>query len=290
MADEIKNAVEITEHSSVEPTEDTELVKGSPTGDVDADAGEGAGDAEGDEGGEGASESEPGKPGPKEQLVRRPAPAPSTEEDGNGEPAPVVGETPKEHALRLETERLKGLLRGERAAEIRPTVAPAAPISPTADIRAKYKPQDLAAFDEMAKGLGFVRGDELKANEYGTKSDEVIREWQEAHPETEDPLIWDRIKAQFGPNGIYQYPKNPNDYKTILNKIHQDIFNIQPVGDKGALTAKNQKIHVASGPGNSGPSRSITPTRTMPNSSGLRLDGLRGFSDEEKESIARRAG
>ena len=96
-------------------------IAGSRTGVDSRRAGEGAGDAEGDEGGEGASESEPGKPGPKEQLVRRPAPAPSTEEDGNGEPAPVVGETPKEHALRLETERLKGLLRGERAAEIRPT-------------------------------------------------------------------------------------------------------------------------------------------------------------------------
>ena len=297
MADEIKNAVEITEHSSVEPApEGSELVVGSPTGDAEADAGA---EADGAEGEEGASESEPGTPGPKEQLVHHPAPAPS-EEGGKGGPAPVEGERPRETALRLETERLKGLLRKERAEEIRPQSSPVAPapartIAPEkAAILAKYKAQDVAVLKELlpvlAEELGFVRGDELKASEYGTKSDDVIKEWQEAHPETEDPVIWDRIKAQFGPNGIYQYPKNPADYKKILDKIHQDIFHIQPAGDKGAITAQNQKIHVASGPGNSGPSRSVTPTRTMPNSSGLRLDGLRGFSDEEKENIARRAG
>lgn len=85
---------------------------------------------------------------------------------------------------------------------------------------------------------------------------------------------------------MYKQPQNPNDFKKIFNRIHTDIFGIKPIGDKGALNAAKEKIKVASHSGASGPTRNvITPTRKA-NAAGLRLDMLKGFSEEEVAQMA----
>ena len=309
MAEEIKDHVEITEHSSVEPAEgeNEELVEGSPSGGTEGDAGaEDAGEAEGAEGEEGNGDADAtAAGGKKEQIIRRPAPVTSTPASpgANNENAGgrLEGETPTEYARRLEIDRLRGLLRKDRSDEIRgATPAQTQPVASKREsspqeqeILKKYNPKVVEELKELfpiiASGMGFVRADELTVKSYQEKSDSVIQDWVKEHPEYEDQALWEQVKTNF--QKFYKPPQNPEDYRIILNRIHQDIFNIRPVGDRGAINAGKQKIEVASHSGNSASPRVVAPSRSStPNANGLRLDALSGFTDEEKDNIASRAG
>lgn len=268
---------------------------------IDAGNGEGTGEALADgDSGEGAPEG-----GPQEKMVVR-QPKEAVGEDGKKKedaPMAVDGETPRERALRFEVEGLRTKLGQKRSTEIRggaPVAqAPAKKeISPEkAAILAKYKPNEIDSLREVlpliAEDLGFVRAEQLSKQNYESKADETIQSWVKEHPEYEDESLWGRVKTYFDPASgnpiVYNVPQNPAGYKNILDRIHQDIFNIKPAGDKGTVLAQQQKIKVASAPGASGPSRA-TSLRQIVNSQGLRLDALSGFSDEERESIKQRAG
>lgn len=226
-----------------------------------------------------------------------PAPPAATEDKGgeDGNLNDVDGETPRERALRLkladsekENRRLLGqdLKIGEAPIAVKKELPPE-----RADILKKYRPEEIAALREvlpvLAEDMGYVRTDQLNAQQYAERSEIELQEFLKEHPvylpeKDKDGLLWGKFKENFQ---MYKQPKDPKDFKKIFNRIHTDIFGIKPAGDKGAITAAQQKIKVASHAGASSPNRSGVSDRPRAGSPGLRLDMLKGFSDEERSEM-----
>ena len=215
----------------------------------------------------------------------------------------VPSETPRERALRAELVKMRALRRQDRTDELGlghgtpATVAPAQRelSQKSKEVLGKYKPAEINALREvipaLAEEMGFVKADDLSQQTYSQQSQSVLDGFLDQHkeylPENDsDGTLWNAFKTEFS---LYQKPANPKDYVKIFNRVHQAIFGIKPAGDKGSLTAAQQKINVASHAGTSGPVRSNQPARSTRGASGLRTDMLKGFSDDEVESIRSRA-
>lgn len=300
----------MAEKNTIEDVERVEL-----PGSKDSDQDNGADDSSEDtsNGVDGEQDSEKGaeKPPvrePQEQIVKSKPTEPEgkkedvgvnadEDSDDDKKPKPVEGETPKERALRQKIEKMEAENRKRFAGEIK--IGEGAPESDKKEllpdkqaILKKYKPEEIAALEEVlpviAEKNGYVRGEQLASQTYATQSqdilDEFLKEHKEYMPEQDkDGLLWNRFKEEFG---MYRQPKDPRDYRKIFNRIHTDIFGIKPQGDKGTITAAQRKIQVASHAGASGPNRPTVSSRPRTNTSGLRMDMLKGFSDEEKAEMA----
>lgn len=250
---------------------------------------------------EGLRRTPPGAPAPAvAPAAAAPASDPSNPQNLKRQP----NETPREFALRIELTKTRGLLRTQRTDEIMGTIrpnapAPAAPGEPSEAAKAvlgKYKPEELAALREvlpvLAEQMGFVRKDEIAGSTYAEKAQDSLDGFLTKHPEylpENDPegTLWNAFKVEFGQ---YKQPTNPKDYARLFEKVHQEVFGIQPGGTLPKVVAAQKKITVASHAGASGPT---APSRqSRPGSaagSGLRLDMLKGFDDETKDRIANRA-
>lgn len=255
-----------------------------------------------------------GKRQPKEKIVTSKPVAPAGKQpENNGEGKSKVGtdglrdvdgETPRERALRQELAITKAKLRTERGQELgiehAPAVAPQSQDAPKnadreAALAKKYGPQVLANLREvlpvLADEMGYVKAADLSQQTYARQSQTVLDEFLEAHPEyaaenDKGGVLWSAFKQEYS---LYNKPANPKDFAKIFNRIHTAIFGIKPAGSNGAINAAREKINVASHAGASGPSRSNQPARTSAASAAVRLDMLKGFSDEDLEDIASRA-
>lgn len=312
-----EGTVQDTERVEVEPAEGGEVITPEhPEGIVPGEEPEGT-----DPNNDPADESPDGRP---EGVVRSQTP-PAETTPGTAAPAEGVApvlpgtdlsnpmglkrlpdESPREFAMRVELTKTRGLLRKERTGEIMDTIRPGAPASAPAQISeaaqailAKYPKEQLDALKEvlpaLAEGLGFVRKDELQGNTYAEKAQDALDSFLEKHPEylpEKDPdgTLWGRFKEEFA---IYKQPSDPKDYQRIFTKVHQTVFGIQaPAGGTlPKVQAQQKKVQVASHAGASSPTSSQRQMRPGGGAStGLRLDALRGFSDEDKARIAERAG
>ena len=295
-----------------EGVEDVERVEIAPAGgdDVeetaDGDEPEAESEGGGEEGAEGAA--------PVRQTTvhskQTPAAQAGDGDEGGGEPPDggdgegtvgadglrdVPGETPRERALRAQLKEARGRLRQERTEELglahgapASQAAPAAEISEeTKRILAKYPANEVAGLREvipiLAKEMGFVKADDLTKQSYESQAEGVLQGFLDQHkeylPENDhDGTLWNAFKAEFA---LYNKPANPKDYQKIFNRVHTAIFGIKPAGDQGALTAARKKIEVASHAGASAPGRTNGIARQAPSAAALRLDMLKGFSDEE---------
>ncbi len=204
-------------------------------------------------------------------------------------------ESDREWALRLENNRLRNLANQGRSKEIvdnRPeTVVEAKP----SEVLKKYKPEDVAALrevlPELAKEMGYVRKDELNASNYETIANEQIEAFITEHPEysiEKDPegTLWNRLKEEY--KTLYKPPTNPKDFKKIFERIHRDVFGIEPKGPLPKDNAAREKIKVASSTSTSVPAAPRSTARKAAPGA-LRLDMLKGFSDEDKSKIEARA-
>lgn len=299
----------------IEPTKDGENVEDPNKKDGDENADDQGGAGGEDEGSDDGAAA--GARKPKEQLIDNSKPAAqagakpeggdggsASADDGKGKVGPdglkdVAGETPTERALRAELATTRAKLRQERKEELQLGNAPTqgAPAKHEASPEAKkvlekYKPAEIAALREvlpaLADEMGYVKAADLSQQTYAGQAqavlDDFLTEHKEYLPENDkDGVLWNAFKQEYG---LYQKPANPKDFQKIFNRIHTAIFGIKPAGDKGAITAQQQKINVASHAGASGTARTNAPAK--PATPGLRLDMLKGFSDEEKEEIAGR--
>lgn len=198
------------------------------------------------------------------------------------EPKPVEGETPREKALRLEATRLKGLLRAERRDEL--FVKQPTEITPPDDELAQYDPEELKRFEKLATKMGFAKKDEIMSQSNQERLDDVFNEFIEGHKEyapenDKDGLLWNQYKSEFQ---LYNPSKDPKVLKKILNKVHNDIFGVQPAKNLNKIHASQEKIKVASHTGASAGKE----TRQRPQApSGLRLDALKGFDEKELKEL-----
>lgn len=220
---------------------------------------------------------------------------PAAQADGEGGLKRLPDETDREFAQRLEITRLRGRLRGERSAELldgqKPPAAAKKELAPEkAAILAKYKPEEISAlrevFPALAEEMGFVRQDELAGNTYAEKAQESLDSFLDKHPEytpenDPDGTLWNAFKAEYA---LFKQPSNPKDFAKIFERIHRDVFGIKPKGPLTKVNAQNEKVRVTSHAGASSASAAPKPAKTVA-PSGLRLDMLKGFSDEEKAEL-----
>ncbi len=194
------------------------------------------------------------------------------------EPKPVEGETPREKALRMEATRLKGLLREQRKEEL--FVKKPADISKKDEELAEYDPEQVKNFEKIAKSLGFAKKEEILSENSQERLNDTFNEFMEAHPEyapenDKDGVLWNQYKTEFA---LYNPSKDPKTLKKILNKVHNEIYGVQPAKNLTKINASQEKIKVAS---RSGSSTGKEPRRTSQAPSGLRTDMMKGFDDKE---------
>ena len=233
---------------------------------------------------------------PDEIVKNKTAPTADDEGSADDEPAPVEDETPRERGLRKQLEDLRGERRKERTDEIKPTdPAPVARRGELSEedkkVLGKYKPGEINALKEvlpvLAKEMGYVRGDELAGATYAEKSQEVLDSFLDKHPEylpenDKSGTLWKIFKAEYG---LYKQPTNPKDFSKIFDRIHRDVFGVKPVGALAKVTAQQEKARVASHSGASSQSRSAAKPAAKASASQYRLDGLKGFTDDEKAEM-----
>lgn len=209
------------------------------------------------------------------------------------EPKPVPGETPVERALRKEVERVKGLLRKEKSNELFvPSEVPPTRKALSEDkkkILEKYDPEQLSELgviiEAKAEEMGFVRKEELSAQNYSETADGQLQSFLDDHKEylpenDKDSLLWNRFRDEFG---LYKQPTNPKDFKKIFNKVHESIFGVQATSNLNKINAQQQKIKTASHTGSMA-TRSSAPAPKAPNTN-IRYDMLKGFDEDELKEL-----
>lgn len=287
--------VEITPAGESEETIDAEET--APESSQEETEGETKPDEESPEGDESEGKGKP------DQLVTRPKPevaepVANAEGEATGDIADVPGETPRERALRFEVTRLKGKLRGEQTADILGTPKGTGQNQPrelSAEEKAvigKYKPEEIGALKEvipvLAKEMGFVRKDEIQGSAYAEKSQDILDQFLEKHPEyssenDKDGSLWNAFRTEY--QTYYKEPANPKDFTKIFERIHRNVFGIKPVGSKTTINAQQEKTKVVSHTGASSTPAAPRAKPATAKASGLRLDMLKGFSDDEKDEM-----
>ena len=274
MTDTIDNeeVKEFVEKVEITPTEDDELIDEEETETPDS------------------SSEEIKEPDQEEESEEEEIPEEETKEEDQEvgdtlvvEPKPVEGETPRERALRLEATRLKGLLREQRKDEL--FIKKPITVATQDEELAGFDPEQIKTFETIATKLGFARKDELiyqnTQDKLNSEFDTFIESHKEYAPENDkDGVLWNQFKEEFS---LYNPPRDTKTLKKVLNKVHNDIYGVQPAKNFSKINASQEKIKVASHAGASGGKENIS--RTQNNNSGLRMDALKGFSEEEKKEI-----
>lgn len=269
MAEEMSEVKDI-ERVEIQPTTDPELVE-APESSQDAE-------------GESEGEDEPDELGQRQK--------PTAEE--KTEVKEVEGETPRERALRLEVTRLKREGRKERAQDFfdkkEPIQAKQEQAPEAKNVLSKYKPEEIQSLREVlpviAEEMGFVKKDQIGAATYAEKAQDELDNFLEKHPEylpekDEDGMLWRAFKEEYQ---MYKQPTNPKDFRKIFERVHKDVFGIQAAGPLNKVNAAQEKAKVASYAGTSGPS--ATRNQKQSKLQGLRLDMLKGFSEEELSALS----
>ncbi len=149
------------------------------------------------------------------------------------QPAPVPGETPREKALRLEVQRVKGLLRVQGIQQlVTPEGDAAAPAKPVSDRIAKlketYSDEEIAAMEEAVDAIAESRGYVKKSENYQESVNTVVNDFIQANPEYKpenDPedVRWTRFQELLT-DGTYNIQgKTPEQLKRIFTKVSEDV-------------------------------------------------------------------
>lgn len=217
-------------------------------------------------------------------------------------------ESTTEFARRLEIADLRSQLREKRSGEILGNIAPPSatpgslpPLPVASDeekaVLEKYGAGPVAALKEvfpiLAKEMGFVRKEEIAGDAYTRDVQGQLDAFTASHPEylpENDPggETWKAFKTEFAQ---YRPPANAKDFARLFEKVHQNVFGITSGGATlPRIEAARATVRTAGHAGASGPTAPSRQARSSAAGSGLRLDALKGFTDEEKQAIISRAG
>lgn len=237
-------------------------------------------------------ESSPEEPEAEaEESDQQPAPS--------KQPKPVEGETPREKALRLEVQRLKGLRRKEAVGEIANATkgGPQAPSQAVSDRMAKlretYSEDEIRAMEEaidvLAESKGYVKASTSYQQTVNDNLNLFIEENPEYKPENDpEDVRWGRFQEIVG-SGVYNLSgKTPQQLQSIFKKIKQDVD--EEIGEPATVTkaktkdrelrqnaAQNQKIKSVSHSGGTKSAPSKKTTDIDPSVRGM----FKGFDDDD---------
>ncbi len=227
------------------------------------------------------------------------------EEVPSGQPSqePVIkevqGETPREHALRLEVTRLKLERRQMRKSDLFKEESPKE-ISKkelseeSKKILEKYQPEELSnlkeVFEVMADDLGFVRKGEQEHQSFQTQSSDILDDFlenhTEYHPENDKgDVVWNAFKSEFE---LYKQPTTPRGYKKLFEKIHSSLFGdeVSPESELKKIEAQKQKTKVVSHQASSPNVQKVVDTKVVTSSIDPSLKRhMKGFEEKELKDI-----
>lgn len=276
---EVNDAEVVEVADDVEETEEGEEtvippVEDSPEGDVPAEE---------DTTTEETPDSSPEDP-KDEESVTEPNPSTFTKK----EPAPVAGETPKEKALRLEIQRLKGMHRKDAINDL-VGKGPAPVVDNLQELRdIGYSDDEISnmekAIDVIAQKKGYVKAEQS----YQATVNNVVESFIDSHPEYKpenDPedVRWARFEG-IVKSGVYNLSgKTPKQLNDIFKRIHRDVTDELGEADVTVevkrQAAQTQKIKSVS---HSGGTKSAPVKRAStidPNVRGM----FKGFDDSDLE-------
>jgi hypothetical protein len=237
---------------------------------------------------EGESTEESPESSPEETTDEEPATEPDPSTFTKKEPAPVAGETPKEKALRLEVQRLKGLHRKDAINDL-VGKGPAPEVDNLQQLRdIGYSDEEISnmekAIDVIAQKKGYVKAEQS----YQATVNSVVESFIDSHPEYKpenDPedVRWTRFEG-IVKSGVYNLSgKTPKQLNDIFKRIHRDVSDelgeADVVVEVKRQAAQAQKIKSVS---HSGGTKSAPVRRAStidPNVRGM----FKGFDDEDLE-------
>jgi hypothetical protein len=263
--DETTNEVEDGDETVIPPVED------APEGDVPAE--------------ENDTPTDSPESSPEETTEEETPPSTFTKK----EPAPVAGETPKEKALRLEVQRLKGLHRKDAINDIvgkGPALESVDNLQQLRDIG--YSDEEISnmekAIDVIAQKKGYVKAEQS----YQATVNTIVESFIDSHPEYKpenDPedVRWARFEGIIK-SGVYNLSgKTPKQLNEIFKRVHRDVSDELGEADVTVevkrQAAQAQKIKSVS---HSGGTKSAPVKRAStidPNVRGM----FKGFDDEDLE-------
>lgn len=217
--------------------------------------------------------------------------APAEKPEVHSQPAPVEGETPKEKALRLETQRLRGLLRKDNVKDIVDAAQP--PLEKADEYKILkdqgYTDEDIArmetAVDVIASKKGYVRAD----RNYAQTVQDTVDLFTDAHPEYKpsndpDDIRWNSFQSKLK-DGTYNLSgKTPKQLTAIFQKVDDDVK--KELGESVVKTnpaqraAQVHKVQVAS---HAGGTKATPSTPTKPAINPKEAGGIKlvGFDEED---------
>src|SRR3990167_8633610 len=173
------------------------------------------------------------------------------------QPAPVEGETQREKALRLEIQRLRGLVRKDNVKEIVDTTQ-AQPVQDEYKVLKDqgYTDEEIAkmetAVDLIASKKGYVRAD----RNYAQSVQDTVDLFTDAHPEYKpandpDDIRWNLFQNLLK-DGTYNLAgKSPKQLTSIFEKVDDDVrkqlgesVEIKP--NPRQVAAQKHKVEIAS--------------------------------------------
>jgi len=158
-----------------------------------------------------------------------------TVDSSTKEPKLVEGETPRERALRLEVQRLRGERREQRVKELfgkaesaeDTTKVVEQKTSRLKELEKKFNPEEVKNFREAleaaAEDLGFVRKGDLQVTAWNQNATTVLDSFVEKHPEylpenDKDDVLWKQFQVEFA---LYRKPDDARKLTKIFERIHR---------------------------------------------------------------------
>lgn len=231
----------------------------------------------------------------KEDEVPKPEDAPAAEsspaapvekpEVHSQQPTPVEGETPREKALRLETQRLRGLLRRDNIKELAEGAGAPAEETDEYEILKEqgYTDEQIKAMetavDLIASKKGYVRAD----RNYAQTVQDTVDLFTESHPEYKpasdaDDIRWNLFQSYLK-DGTYNLSgKTPKQLTAIFEKVDADVR--KELGETvvktnpRAIAAQQHKVNVVSHSGGTKPTIAARPAMNPKEAGGIKLVGF----------------
>ncbi len=222
------------------------------------------------------------------------------DDDDHSHPAPVLGETPKETALRIElTKTRKDLRKAQTVATMKEMAtgrpAPVAPavVEGMKKLKENYTDEELKnledAVDLIAASKGYVKKEETYQDTINSSVEDFVNSHPEYKPENDKKdERWAAFQQKLK-SGLYNLEhKTPQQLKHIFAKANDDVIadlgatqiKKAPVREPLKIAAQKQKIAVVSHSG--GTKSAATKSKAAPVDPTVR-DHFKGFDDSDFE-------
>lgn len=173
-------------------------------------------------------------------------------------------------------------------------------LKPKTDL-SKFKPEEVALFNELASALGFVKSEDIeqreladRAKSYESIKKQEIAKFLESHPEYKPEndsgdVRWSALLHEFN---VFKLPEDPHHFSALLERAHSSLSGFSTSLDKKKMdeiiakkrASKPSSSSIASG-GNGNPNSNAKTLKSQRLHGLAKSGGLQGFTAEEIEDL-----